>query len=50
MNEHSMILLHLNDNKKYSDLLYRVINDYHFRIENETEFNEILMRSQDSFL
>ncbi|CAD8096755.1 unnamed protein product [Paramecium primaurelia] len=50
MNEHSMILLHLNENKQYSELLYRVINDYHFRIEHESEFNNILMRSQDSFL
>ncbi|CAD8188730.1 unnamed protein product [Paramecium octaurelia] len=50
MNEHSMILLHLNENKQYSELLYRVINDYHFRIEHESEFNDILMRSQDSFL
>ena len=50
MNEHSMILLHLNNNKTYSELLYRVINDYHFRIEHQNEFNDILMRSQDSFL
>lgn len=35
MNEHTMSLLHLNENKSYYDLLYRVVNDYHFILEHE---------------
>lgn len=35
MNEHTMSLLHLNENKCYYDLLYRVVNDYHFTLEHE---------------
>ncbi|CAD8085046.1 unnamed protein product [Paramecium primaurelia] len=50
INEHTMVLLHLNENKEYLDLLYRVTNDYHFTIEHQDEFKDILTRSQDSFL
>ncbi|TNV74835.1 hypothetical protein FGO68_gene7871 [Halteria grandinella] len=50
MNEQTMSLLFLNENKSTQELLHRVVNDYHFSIKFRAEFSEILMRSQDSFL
>ncbi|CAD8117548.1 unnamed protein product [Paramecium sonneborni] len=50
INERTMVLLHLNENNEFQDLLYKVANDYHFTIEHQEEFKDILTRSQDSFL
>ncbi|CAD8118126.1 unnamed protein product [Paramecium sonneborni] len=50
INERTMVLLHLNENNEFLDLLYRITNDYHFTIEHQEEFKDILTRSQDSFL